>query len=463
MISNTDTDIDKVINSERKVLYTLNDITEKSYTYTHPVLTTNLSEDYWRRASIINDPKQVFYKKMPFFDRKSDMKNIVIAGGSVVDVLLNRSYSSDIDIFIYHPDKNTEFASMRAKEVCMSIITAVYKKKQWDDYEQNKKRNPKQKLTPPLSPTKADIDTYHKSGKFEFIRNSTSITMRFFVFGKKFKIQIILRLYNSVSEILNGFDVDCCAVGFDGEFHFTEASKFAFEYGCNILNPARRSPSYENRLTKYINRGFDIIMYKFNINKLDTTYIDKYRLEQVCQLPMCSFSFKKYNDKRIQLNTFYLHDHHDYENDELDEFQCFHVNLHKLLNDSTTLYYSITQFPDADTKPTIDKNNVYLYYSNQIEKAVSSESVSMKLLRLCKGINQQKIINTLTHPKWDKKRKLSVMMALVAPLIDKLNGQIDSIDNTIIWKTKNPGSQHTASFNPTPTSFKEYYGPYLKV
>jgi hypothetical protein len=29
-------------------------------------------------------------------------------------------------------------------------------------------------------------------------------------------IQIILRLYKSPAEILMGFDVDCCSVGFDG-------------------------------------------------------------------------------------------------------------------------------------------------------------------------------------------------------------------------------------------------------
>jgi len=29
-------------------------------------------------------------------------------------------------------------------------------------------------------------------------------------------IQIILRLYKSPAEILMGFDVDCCAVGYDG-------------------------------------------------------------------------------------------------------------------------------------------------------------------------------------------------------------------------------------------------------
>lgn len=30
------------------------------------------------------------------------------------------------------------------------------------------------------------------------------------------KIQIVLRLYKTLAEVLHGFDVDCCSVGFDG-------------------------------------------------------------------------------------------------------------------------------------------------------------------------------------------------------------------------------------------------------
>lgn len=32
----------------------------------------------------------------------------------------------------------------------------------------------------------------------------------------KRKIQIVLRLYKTLAEILHGFDVDACSVGFDG-------------------------------------------------------------------------------------------------------------------------------------------------------------------------------------------------------------------------------------------------------
>jgi hypothetical protein len=76
------------------------------------------------------------------------------------------------------------------------------------------------------------------------------------------RIQIILRLYASPSEILFGFDVDCCCIGFDA--HQVWASPrclHAIRNRVNILNPLHawpNKPSYELRLIKYASRGFGI-------------------------------------------------------------------------------------------------------------------------------------------------------------------------------------------------------------
>jgi hypothetical protein len=75
-------------------------------------------------------------------------------------------------------------------------------------------------------------------------------------------VQIVLRLYESPAEVLLGFDVDCCCVGFDGErvWALPRAIR-AIQYGCNILNPLHAWPSkasYEYRLVKYALRGYAI-------------------------------------------------------------------------------------------------------------------------------------------------------------------------------------------------------------
>ncbi len=58
-------------------------------------------------------------------------------------------------------------------------------------------------------------------------------------------IQIILRLYKSPAEILCGFDIDCCAVGFDGiKVWVHPRAARAIKYQMNLVDLSRRSPSY---------------------------------------------------------------------------------------------------------------------------------------------------------------------------------------------------------------------------
>lgn len=64
-------------------------------------------------------------------------------------------------------------------------------------------------------------------------------------------VQIILRIYNSASEVLCGFDVDSCAVGFDGtKVVVPPRTAVAIMTQSNTVDMSRRSPSYEMRLSK---------------------------------------------------------------------------------------------------------------------------------------------------------------------------------------------------------------------
>jgi hypothetical protein len=83
---------------------------------------------------------------------------------------------------------------------------------------------------------------------------------------KLIKIQIILRVYKSISQILHGFDLGSSCVAYDGNtVYFTSIGKFAYQYGYNIIDLEKRSTSYEYRLRKYFARGFDIIMPQFQM------------------------------------------------------------------------------------------------------------------------------------------------------------------------------------------------------
>ncbi|CAI6095948.1 unnamed protein product [Clonostachys chloroleuca] len=89
-------------------------------------------------------------------------------------------------------------------------------------------------------------------------------------------IQIVLRLYKSVSEILTGFDVDCSCFAFDGtQVYATPRGITSFCSQTNTIDLSRRSPSYESRLAKYARRGFDIFYADFDRKRIDPTVYER--------------------------------------------------------------------------------------------------------------------------------------------------------------------------------------------
>ncbi|KAI9597730.1 ankyrin repeat-containing domain protein [Syncephalis fuscata] len=89
-------------------------------------------------------------------------------------------------------------------------------------------------------------------------------------------IQIILRLYRSPAEVLMGFDVDCCSVGFDGKKVWAlPRAREAFIRQQNSVDMTRRSPSYEVRLAKYAKRGFEIHVPGLDRQRIDPTIYER--------------------------------------------------------------------------------------------------------------------------------------------------------------------------------------------
>ena len=79
--------------------------------------------------------------------------------------------------------------------------------------------------------------------------------------------QGILRLYKAPTEIVHGFDVDCCGILYDlhtGKLWATKRAYWSFLNKMNIFDPERASPSYVSRLVKYMRRGYDIYIPYFS-------------------------------------------------------------------------------------------------------------------------------------------------------------------------------------------------------
>jgi hypothetical protein len=72
-------------------------------------------------------------------------------------------------------------------------------------------------------------------------------------------VQIVLRLYESREQVLLGFDLCACAVGYDGqEIVAARRAWRALETRMNLVDETRQSTTLESRLVKYAERGFAI-------------------------------------------------------------------------------------------------------------------------------------------------------------------------------------------------------------
>jgi hypothetical protein len=72
-------------------------------------------------------------------------------------------------------------------------------------------------------------------------------------------IQIVCRLYHSVAQILLGFDLDCCALAYNGaDVVSLPRGLRALQTRQNIVDTTRQSTTYEARLYKYARRGFAV-------------------------------------------------------------------------------------------------------------------------------------------------------------------------------------------------------------
>ncbi|KAJ2993551.1 hypothetical protein HDV02_002246 [Globomyces sp. JEL0801] len=166
---------------------------------------------------------------------KMDTENIFFAGGAVLGALqpfdeskdldeqLEQAgyYNSDIDVFVYGID-TPEQATLRAEQFCEEIVMQC----------------------------KPDIILTRNMHTLTIVRPHP-----------KRHIQLIFRLYHSPAEILMGFDIDSCCVGYDGK-NVYGLPRFirSMTTGYNVVDMSRRSPSYEYRLYKYSKRGFGVLV-----------------------------------------------------------------------------------------------------------------------------------------------------------------------------------------------------------
>ena len=79
-----------------------------------------------------------------------------------------------------------------------------------------------------------------------------------------------------MSEILTGFDIDAAGGAYDGkQVYVTPRALASFITQINHVDLTRRSPSYENRLSKYSHRNFEVYWSELDRARIDPTIFER--------------------------------------------------------------------------------------------------------------------------------------------------------------------------------------------
>ncbi len=102
------------------------------------------------------------------------------------------------------------------------------------------------------------LEKHLKDSIRSVIRSENCFT---FLFDHGGKIQVILRLYYNITQIISGFDIDSCCCAYDRK-HLYGMPRFlrSLKRGYNIVDPERQSKNYSERLLKYYIRGIGVAL-----------------------------------------------------------------------------------------------------------------------------------------------------------------------------------------------------------
>ena len=232
--------------------------------------TTSKIQEWSKTLEKINKIRDIFSKSSLISD------HVFVAGGYAYSALFGTK-TGDVDLFMYGLDLTVK----KSKDIVEEIITVLI----------NTYKSESRKLTVVRTNNAITLKFSNVDGEETIINNEFNAYLEF---------QIILRIYQTPSEIIHGFDVDCCCMGFklrdydrneygdrrkyDTGIYVTKRALYSITNGYNTVNFDRLSPSYEYRLAKYGGRGMAVKIDNFdkrkiNVNELSIQYDDVKHIE----------------------------------------------------------------------------------------------------------------------------------------------------------------------------------------
>lgn len=437
-------DIDKLLKIDRdtrtdpslreKDIFYLKDLKYHQYANTCPTITKDLDifkKTKQRTKFTDKEFSSRFFKKYPVFSAVT-WEGILIAGGSIGSIL-NDYEPDDIDIFVYAESKSEKEGMEKANSILRNFLQSI------EDYEH--------KFS---SKYTSNID-YIRSKNVLTISGLRSI---------RINIQIIFRLYSSISEILHGFDMGSSAVGFDGQkVYFTSLSKFSYENNCNIIDTTRRSSTYEKRLNKYLNRGFDILMPDFDMSKATTNMISRYGLNEVLEFPNFVVIYDEVQQNIIQSKGFFFPKKDRVESDygsvsriDMGEYALFYRNLYNIIRGNVdNLIFVPKKIDDVLLSNFEHFKSKVEYFYHLLEKSIQGSKFPTSMVeKYITVVHPEEVFSNRNKPKKIINKQIKYVLSLMS----------NSTIHPVQWMTKNPGTQLTSSYNPIIEDPELWYGKY---
>lgn len=454
-------------------LKTLDDIDHTNqWDFSSPTLCKYIDLKYSKRMLEFKNQEfqTLFYNKFPIFKGMewrvgTRQAGVAICGGSIGSMLFGTQIN-DIDFFFYGltpleaQEKLKYILSYLTQTICTHLTNTDRTEK-----EKNRKNQDEKELK---IYTEADLDIRYVRNKYALSviceGNCGKLTFP--------KLQFIFRCYKSLGEILHGFDIGASAVGFDGEkVYLTELSKFCYENHVNIVDTTRRSTTYEKRLIKYFDRGFDIVLPRFDISKISDRRIKNYRIEaEYCDMPELVFGYTRVIGNQIHVEKFYKpfgeidEEDGEYSPDNIDRYKAFHQNLLFLLEGNYTAMYHISHRIGNVFKnePAIGTKTITMWYNNGRRSSFSRGKLNTNFYR--KFITVAKLPEVLekiaTLNENDLENYLDEIFEKQKNHTLNLLKEAKNLSGNIDWITENPGSQQplTSSINPIFEDPSKWYG-----
>lgn len=277
----------------------------RSWDYSLPTLTRSgrfTERQPWNEDDLFAD---ALFKRFPLLKEVS-LVNLALVGGAVTSILMGQE-PADLDFFVIADDESKDEAALAAfgRERAERFIAELYEFMKKKNADMQALEIEKQLTDPEFHlprDTLFEMDSFRvqrrhnvftiyltvpSNGQFSGASRS-SRRSRFSCeerHSSSMKIQITCMAFKSLVQRLQLTDIDATAVGFyDGHVSFSTLAKFSFESLAIVVDVTKMIPIYVDRLIKYFERGFDLILPHLDLSKVRQTNF-KFGLNEVIDLP----------------------------------------------------------------------------------------------------------------------------------------------------------------------------------